>query len=81
MHHWQRVLDKGTYRSVTEIANAEGMDMGQASRIVRLTQLVPDIIEACIAGEDKRLVLAHLIRRSLPADWKAQRQALSVPKV
>jgi hypothetical protein len=49
VHYWQRLLDNGTYRSITEIATAEGMDLGQASRIFRLTQLAPDIIEACLA--------------------------------
>ena len=67
------------YRSVTEIATAEGMDLGQASRIVRLTQLAPDIVEACLADEDNGPALAQLIRRALPADWKVQRHALLVP--
>jgi hypothetical protein len=80
-HYWQRLLDEGAYRSVTEIAIAEGMDVGQASRIVRLTQLAPDIIEAYLAGDDDGPALGHLIRRALPVDWKAQRQALSVPMV
>jgi hypothetical protein len=80
-HYWQTLLDEGAYRSVTEIAATEGMDLGQASRIFRLSQLAPDIIEACLTGEDKRLALRHLMRRSLPADWKAQQQALSVPMV
>ena len=78
-HYWQRLLDEGAYRSVTEIATAEGMDLGQASRVVRLTQLAPDIIETCLADDDDGPALGHLIRRSLPADWKAQRQALFVP--
>ena len=80
-HYWQRLLDEGAYRSVTEIANAEGMDLGQASRIVRLTQLAPDIIEACSAGGDNGFSLSYLIRGSFPADWEAQRQAFSVPMV
>ncbi|MFZ0258048.1 MAG: LacI family transcriptional regulator [Gammaproteobacteria bacterium] len=78
-HYWRRLLDEGTYRSITAIATAEGMDLGQASRIVRLTQLAPDIIEACLAGEDNGPALAQLIRRAVPADWKAHRQALFVP--
>ena len=31
-HYWQRLLDEGKYRSLTEIAAAEGIDLGQASR-------------------------------------------------
>lgn len=30
-HYWQWLLDEGRYRSITEIAVAEGMDVGQAS--------------------------------------------------
>jgi hypothetical protein len=78
-HYWQRLLDEGTYRSMTEIAVAEGMDLGQASRIVRLTQLAPYIVEACLADEENELALGNLMWRSLPADWDVQRQALLVP--
>jgi hypothetical protein len=55
------------------------MDLGQGSPIVRLTQLDPDIIETCLDDEDNGPALVHLSRGSLPADWKAQRQALCVP--
>ena len=32
-HHWQKLLDDGQYRTMTEIAAAEGIDLGQASRM------------------------------------------------
>ena len=32
-HHWQRLLDEGRFSSMTEIAAAEGIDLGQASKI------------------------------------------------
>ena len=72
-HHWQRLLDEGRFNSITEIAAAEGIDRGQASRLARLTQLAPDIVEVCLAGEENGLVLERLIRRSVPTDWAAQR--------
>lgn len=75
-HHWQRLLDDGRFRTLTEIAVAEGLDLGQASRIARLAQLAPDIVEACVAGEENGLVLELLIRRALPVDWGAQQQNL-----
>ncbi|QKE40323.1 MAG: LacI family transcriptional regulator [Ferrovum myxofaciens] len=75
-HHWQRLLDEGKYRTMTEIAVAEGIDLGQASRIGRLTQLAPDIVEACMACEGKGLVLDYLNRRVIPVEWCEQRERL-----
>lgn len=49
------------------------MDLGQVSKIARLTQLAPDIIEDCLARTDNGLALEHLMRRKMPADWAAQR--------
>jgi hypothetical protein len=72
-HHWQKLLDDGQYRTMTEIAAAEGIDLGQASRIARLTRLAPNIIEACLTEYGNDLVLEHLIRHGIPVDWNGQR--------
>jgi len=72
-HYWQRLLRDGKFRSITEIAGAEGLDLGQASRIARLAQLAPDLVEACLAGKGD-LAPERLLRRNLPADWVAQRE-------
>jgi hypothetical protein len=71
-HHWQKLLDDGQYRTMTEIAAAEGIDLGQASRIARLTQLVPSIVEACLAQQGGVLAMEHLIRGDFPVDWHTQ---------
>ena len=42
-HHWQRLLDEGCYRPVTEIAASEGMDPEQAGRVAQIGRLVPDV--------------------------------------
>lgn len=75
-HYWQRLLDEGRFKTLTEIAAIEGLDLGQASRIARLTQLAPEIIEACVARKTSELVLEHLNRRTLPTDWNEQRLTL-----
>lgn len=72
-HHWQKLLDDGQYRTMTEIAAAEGIDLGQASRIARLTRLAPNIIEACLTEYGNDLDLEHLIRHGIPVDWNGQR--------
>ncbi len=77
-HYWQRLLDEGKFLTITDIADAEGMDLGQASKIARLSQLAPDIIEECRARTDNGLALEHLMRRKLPGDWGAQRIQLEI---
>jgi hypothetical protein len=72
-HHWQRLLDEGRFGSMTEIAQAEGLNPGRASTIARLVHLAPEIVDACLAN-DGGIALEHLIRNgSLPLDWQQQR--------
>lgn len=79
-HYWQRLLDEGKYGSITEIAAAEDIDLGHASRIARLTQLAPDMVNACAARGENRPALEQLMRRGFPADWGAQRRTLLTPR-
>lgn len=75
-HHWQRLLDDGRFTSMTEIAQAEGLNPGRASTIARLVHLAPDIVEACLT-RDSGIALEHLIRNgSLPLDWQQQRRMI-----
>ena len=71
---WQKLLDKGVYGSVTEIAEAEKISKSYVSRILRLALLAPDIVEAILRGRaDQRVML----ERPLPVGWEDQRAALS----
>lgn len=74
-HHWQRLLDEGRFSSMTEIAAAEGIDLGQASKMSRLAQLAPDLIEAIALGRIE-VGVSQLLRGKLSASWLAQREAL-----
>ena len=74
-HHWQRLLDEGRYRTITEIAAAEGIDLGQASKMNRLAQLAPDLIEAIALGQ-LEVGVSQLLRGKLSVSWPAQREAL-----
>ena len=75
-HHWQRLLDDGRFTSMTEIAQAEGLNPGRASTIARLVHLAPDVVEACLT-DGSGIALEHLIRNgSLPLDWQQQRRMI-----
>lgn len=72
-HHWQNLLDDGRYESLTEIALAEKMDLGQVSKIARLALLAPDIIERCLGGPTSGATFQRARSRSLPSLWTEQR--------
>ena len=76
-HHWQRLLDEERFASLSEIAVAEGVDLAQASKIIRLTQLAPDLVEDIINGRIK-VGVSQLLRGKLFSSWQAQRKALGV---
>ncbi|UXY16969.1 hypothetical protein N8I74_08155 [Chitiniphilus purpureus] len=74
-HHWQRLLDEGRFASMTEIAAAEGIDLGQASKIIRLAQLAPDLIEAIALGQ-LEVGVSQVLRGRWSASWLIQREVL-----
>lgn len=72
-HRWRRMLESGEYRSVKELAEAEKINSSYLSRILRLTLLAPDIVEAIIDGrQPKGLKLADIVG-PMPVEWDRQR--------
>ena len=69
-HHWQRLLDEERAASVAEIAKAEGMDVTQVRRVMRLTLLAPEVIERLVGAPD--IVLEQVMRRRWPHIWFEQ---------
>lgn len=76
-YHWQRLLDEGRIASVAEIAKAEGMDVTQVRRVMRLTLLAPEIIERLVGATD--VTLERVMRRSWPVGWEDQIRVLAPP--
>ena len=72
-HYWQRLLDDGKYRSLTDIAAIEGVDLSQASRTARLCGLSPVMVNACLSEKAKGLTLMQLLRQSTLSSWEVQK--------
>ena len=78
---WQKLLDKGVYGSVTEIAEAEKISKSYVSRILRLALLAPDLVEAILGGWTDQRVMLEKLERPVPVGWEEQRAALiGVPR-
>ena len=75
--HWHDLLDSGTFKSVVEIARAEGLMPTTVGRLLRLARLAPDIVEQFMMGcQPRRLTLLWLMRNDSPVLWPEQRQML-----
>ena len=73
-HHWQRLLDEERATSLAEIATAEGMDVTQVRRVMRLTLLAPEVIERLVDAPD--ILLEQVMRRPWPSVWNEQMQVM-----
>ena len=49
---WRRLLEEGRYASIRELAAKEGVDRAYVGRLLNLTLLAPDLIEAVLEGRD-----------------------------
>jgi hypothetical protein len=73
---WRRLLETGVHATVAEIGVAERINPTYVGRILRLTLLAPDIVEAILDGRQlAALQLADLLR-PLPVEWERQRAEL-----
>ncbi|SFZ84486.1 hypothetical protein SAMN02983003_2037 [Devosia enhydra] len=69
---WQRLLDRGKYATIAEIAVAEKINASYVSRVIRMTLLSPTTVEAILNGSQPRgLGLAHLLE-PFPLEWTEQ---------
>ena len=47
---WRKLLEKGDFSTIEEIAKGENINPSYISRVLRMTLLAPDIVEAILAG-------------------------------
>jgi hypothetical protein len=71
-HRWKAMLETGEYASLTELAKSEKINLSYLCRMLRLTLLAPDIVEALLDGKRSGLQLADLIR-PFPIIWAEHR--------
>ena len=76
-HRWNKLLEDGRYASAAELAAAEKINPSYVSRILRLTLLAPDIVEAIIEGRQADGIEVDILLRPFPAKWDEQRAMLS----
>jgi hypothetical protein len=71
-HRWKKMLDDGRYGTVTELAAGEKLDRGYLGKILMLTLLAPDIVEAIMDGRQPAELGVHVLRERFPMEWEKQ---------
>ncbi len=70
---WKRMLESGEFASISELAEKEGIAFTYMARLMRLSLLSPELVDAVMDGhQPANITLANLMDR-FPADWKEQR--------
>ena len=76
-HRWNRLLESGRYGTAAELAAAEKINPSYVSRVLRLTLLAPDIVEAIVEGRQADGIEPAVLLRPFSSEWNEQREALS----
>ncbi len=77
-HIWRDLLESGKAKSIAEIARANKVDGSYVSRMLDLTLLAPDIIEAILDGKEPLGLSLARLHRGFPAEWKEQMRTLEL---
>lgn len=77
-HRWRHMIESGEYASITELAQAEGVNQSYACRLLRLTLLAPAIVTAILNGRPDTDVMLKQLLRPLPIRWDEQIAMLKV---
>jgi hypothetical protein len=74
---WKRMLESGEFATIAELAEREGIAPSYMTRVLRLTLLAPDIVEAILDGRQGPVVTLAKLMEAPPLGWDEQRRALA----
>ncbi|WP_246765358.1 hypothetical protein [Aminobacter sp. SR38] len=75
---WRKFLESGVYGTVEEIAVAEKINPSYVSRVLRLTLLAPDLVEAILDGRQSANITLAALMKPFPVEWEKQLRAHDV---
>ena len=74
---WKRMLESGGFATIAELAEREGIATSYMTRILRLTQLEPGIIEEVLDGRKGDAVTLARLMDPFPISWSEQKNTFS----
>jgi hypothetical protein len=74
-HRWRRTIESGQAKSITDLAEQEGVTDAYVCRLLPLTCLAPDLVEVILDGRQRRGLRLAEILGNAPLVWEEQRGA------
>jgi len=75
---WRKMLDEGACATIEELARREKVNRGYMSRVLRLTLLAPDVVDAILDGQQPEAMRLEDLLEGFPVEWEAQRKSLAI---
>ena len=72
---WKQMIDTGRYATITDLAAHEGISPSYLTRILCLTLLAPDIVDAILEGRQGPDVTLARLMDGFPEEWERQRKS------
>jgi hypothetical protein len=69
---WRKLIEKGTHATVADLAKEEKINPSHASRILRLTLLAPESVEAILHRRTAPEMTRASLLKPFPVEWAAQ---------
>jgi hypothetical protein len=69
---WRRQMETGRYGTINELAAAEKINSSYVSRLLRLTLLAPDIVDAILDGRQPAGMTLPVLMEPFPIEWERQ---------
>ena len=69
----KRMLESGEFATIAELAEREGIAPSYMTRVLRLTLLAPDIVEAILDGKQGPQVTLAQVLEPFPLSWNEQK--------
>lgn len=69
---WRRMMEAGRYGTIDELAAAEKISSSYVSRLLRLTLLAPDIVEAILDRRQPEGMTLPGLMEPFPVEWGRQ---------
>lgn len=74
---WRKLIETGAYATIQEIADAENVNPSYVGRVMRLTLLAPEIVEAILDGRQHPGLTLDTLLKPFPAWWNSQRESFA----